>query len=365
MLCGKRETSIDKSMNILLTCVGRQSQLVRRFKLALAGRGELFVSASNADAPGLKEADHACILPSSQHSDYLDALLELCAERQIRLLVPLSLTELPLLAQNHARFLNVGTLALVSSKAVTHICCDRMATDEFLREWEIASPKSYPSLSSAQEALCNGDLQFPVTLQSRWGGTQMSLETAQDHEEMELAAHLLEKRIRRAKLPGGYSLCLDYSVLIQKKLTGHEYGLGIVNDLQGNYVSTFVKRHLNSLAGQTERAITEVNPRLEEIGMLIGQKLRHIGCLHCQVLVTPSHAYVLSLTPLIDLEYLYFSEAGADIPSALIAWVKCEKVNPKWLQVEPNVMMAYDDHLEVLGRQRPLKRDGKFLLVKP
>ena len=356
-------------MNILLTSAGRQSHLVCKFKAALGGKGDVFVADSNADAPALKEADFACVLPHPLHGDYVDTLLELCVKRSIRLLVPLSMAELPVIAQHRARFLNVGTLPLVPSKAITHICYDRMATDEFLRELEIASPKSYPSLATAHDAICTLDLKFPAIVQSRWGVTSLAPEIVLDAEEMDLAACLLHKRLQRTTLPGGYALCADYSVLIQQHVAGREYMLQIINDLDGRYVTTFVSRRLNTHPvtpfGHSERAITEINPRLELLGQLIGQKLGHIGCLSCHVLVTARESYVRALTPLIGPEYLLLSAAGVNLPAVLIAWVKGERPNPKWLQAEPNTMSAFTDRVELLARQTPPPGEGSFLLVKP
>ena len=57
--------------------------------------------------------------------------------------------------------------------------------------------------------------------------------------------------------------------------------MDVINDLNGSYVCTFVRRKLRMWAGQTDRAITVRDDRLEMIGQLIGEKLGHIGILDC------------------------------------------------------------------------------------
>jgi carbamoyl-phosphate synthase large subunit len=54
-------------------------------------------------------------------------------------------------------------------------------------------------------------------------------------------------------------------VLIQEKLSGTEHGLDIINDLNGNYQNTIVKRKLAMRAGETDCAETIENESLREL----------------------------------------------------------------------------------------------------
>lgn len=48
----------------------------------------------------------------------------------------------------------------------------------------------------------------------------------------------------------------DEYIMIQKKLTGKEYGLDVMNDLEGNNVAVSFKQKLAMRAGDTDRVVT-------------------------------------------------------------------------------------------------------------
>ena len=117
-------------------------------------------------------------------------------------------------------------------------------------------------------------------------------------------------------------------LIAQEKVTGTEYGLDIVNDLAGRHVTTFVKRKLAMRAGETDKAVTVSHPALEAVGRRIGEALRHIGNLDCDVFVDGERFWVLELNPRFGGGYPFTHRAGANLPAALIAWAQGETVDP-------------------------------------
>jgi hypothetical protein len=101
-------------MNVMLTCAGRRSYCVEFFKQAVGDQSRVFACDSSADAPAFQKADKAFVVPRIDDEDYIDALLAICDDHQIGLLVPALEPELLLLAEHRARFLAVGTVPLVS-----------------------------------------------------------------------------------------------------------------------------------------------------------------------------------------------------------------------------------------------------------
>ncbi len=108
--------------NVLLTCAGRRNYLIRYFREALDGRGEIMASDVSGSASAMQEADRAFIVPPVYDPEYFDRLLALCREHQVRLLLSLNDLELPLLARQREKFLAVGTIPVVSSPAVIDLC---------------------------------------------------------------------------------------------------------------------------------------------------------------------------------------------------------------------------------------------------
>lgn len=327
-------------MNILLSCAGCRNYLIGFFQTALAGYGQVFVCDSNPDAVSLQEADRAFVMPPSNHRDYFDRLLDICKQNQIGLLLSLNDLELPLLAKQRDRFLQIGTVPVISDPAAIDICFDKWKTYQFLKQNHISTPKTYVSLADARQALASGKLTFPLVVKPRWGTASIGIEYPQDDEELELAYRLVQKRLHRTILADASAIDPAHSILIQEKIVGREYGLDIINNLDGEYVTTLVKRKLSMRGGETDRAITTANPQLTDIGEKISRKLQHIGNLDCDILADDRGYLVLEMNPRFGGGYPFSHVAGANLPAALIAWVSGKSPDLDWFTVTPDVMSS-------------------------
>jgi carbamoyl-phosphate synthase large subunit len=327
-------------MNILLSCSGCRNYLIDFFKTALAGKGQVFVCDSNPDAVSLQEADRAFIMPRSSHPEYFDRLLDLCKQNKIGLLISLNDLELPLLALHRDRFLEIGTVPMISDPAAIDICFDKWKTFQFLKQNNIPAPKTYRSLADAREAIASGELTFPLVVKPRWGTASIGIEYPQDDEELELAYRLVKKRLTRTILAAASSIDPDRSVLIQERIIGGEYGLDVINNLKGEYVTTFAKRKLSMRGGETDCAQTTSNHQLTNIGEKIGRNLKHVGNLDCDVLSGPQGYYVLELNPRFGGGYPFSHIAGANLPAALISWATGKPTDPNWFTIEPDLMIS-------------------------
>jgi carbamoyl-phosphate synthase large subunit len=331
-------------INILLTCAGRRNYLVDYFRQALAGRGQVFASDAALSAPALQEADRAFLVPAVTDPDYFNILLGICRENHVRLLFSLNDLELPLLARQRYQFLAIGTIPVVSSPTVVDLCFDKWATWNFLQEIGVPTPLTFISLPEAQAALSRNELAFPLVVKPRWGTASFGIDYPESTEEMTLSWELGRMRLHRSYLMAA-SADKECCLIAQEKVTGTEYGLDIVNDLEGHHVTTFVKRKLAMRAGETDKAITVSHPALEAVGRRIGEALRHIGNLDCDVFVDGERFWVLELNPRFGGGYPFTHRAGPNLPAALIAWAQGEEVDTRWLTLTPDVATAKCDRL--------------------
>jgi carbamoyl-phosphate synthase large subunit len=336
-------------MNVLLTCAGRRTSVVAAFQNALGGEGLVLACDTNLEAPALQQADRAFLVPPVDRESYIDALLGICARQQVAVVIPTLEPELPLLAEHRARFTAIGTLPLISSSDVITRCHDKLETARFLKSCGLGSPRSFTSLGEVREALARREISFPLVIKPRWGVSSINTQVVGDDEELELAFRLSRKQLPRTILAGVSATDWERALLVQEKLPGDEYGMDVVNDLEGRYVATLARRKLRMRGGQTDRAVSVVDQRLETLGRTLGEKLGHVGLLDCDVFVSGDGACVIDLNPRIGGGYPFSHAAGADFPSALLAWVKGKKADPRWLRVEPGVTAAR----------------GELLLVKP
>jgi carbamoylphosphate synthase large subunit len=128
--------------NVLFTCAGRRTFAIRAFQQALNNCGRVFACDASPDAPALQIADKGFVVPPADADNYLDMLLTICREQRVRLLIPAVEPELPLLAAHRARFLEIGTLPLVSSPEIIAICYDKLETATFLERCGLAAPRT-------------------------------------------------------------------------------------------------------------------------------------------------------------------------------------------------------------------------------
>src|SRR5258708_20590292 len=140
-------------MNVMLTCAGRRNYVVKFFQEALRGRGQVLAAAAPPDAPALRQADKALILPPLNQTAYIDTLLSICQRHSVFLLIPLNDLELPLLASHSARFREVGTIPVISSPEVVDMCSDKWRTSKFLKASDLEAPNTYLCLGAARDAL--------------------------------------------------------------------------------------------------------------------------------------------------------------------------------------------------------------------
>jgi carbamoyl-phosphate synthase large subunit len=329
-------------MNILLTSVGRRSYLVRYFQKALNGRGIVIATNSHKDATGMLAADQAIVIPDAGKDGFIEQLLEVCRKFNVRLLCSLHDWEAPFIAEALEQFRQLGVIAAVSALSVTNTCLDKYATYEFGLHKGIRVPKSALGLDNALEQLSNGRLNFPLVIKPRRGQGSIGIETVFAEDELRAGCLLAQRKISQIESNNLLAKFGEENLIIQERISGVEYGLDVVNDLQGRFAACFVKRKLAMRAGETDVAETVHSPELESFGRLIGDRLGHIGLLDVDVIVDQFGPCLLEANPRFGGHYPFSHEAGADIPAALIAWAQGKQPEAKFLQIKPGIMCLKD-----------------------
>ena len=336
-------------MNILFTCAGRRTYLLKYFKENMQSGDKVVATDMQLSAPALQAADIKIQVPAVYDPQYVDITLGICKEHKIDALISLNDLELPILAENKAKFEALGVTVIVSDPDVIDICFDKYKTAQWVESIGLNAPKTYVTLASAKEALAKGEISFPLFMKPRWGSGSIGLETIDDMEELDIYYHLLMKKIKKTILATA-SVGSEY-IMIQEKLTGKEFGLDVMNDLLGNNVAVSVKQKLAMRAGETDKAITMDLPDVREMGVIIGRNLKHIGNLDVDIMQRANGDYcVLELNPRFGGGYPFSYEAGVNMPKAILEWLRGEKVDPPILQPEYGRMFAKNDYLMEVGK---------------
>lgn len=310
-------------MNILLTSAGRRSYLVQYFKEALTGKGK--VHASNSEwSTALEVADEAVITPLIYDDKYISFLQDYTQIHDIGLIISLFDIDLPVLAQAKQSFKELGVHVIVSDYEVTQICNDKWKTYQFLKQNNLNSPQSFIELEQAEKALNKQDIQFPLIIKPRWGMGSISIFKADNEEELQVFYKKVKREVKESYLKYESQLDPERAVIIQEFLDGQEYGLDIVNDLEKNYVTTFVKKKTAMRSGETDGAITEKNEILETTGEHIAKSLGHIANLDTDCFMVDGKPYILEMNCRFGGGYPFSHLAGANLPAAILKWIKKE-----------------------------------------
>lgn len=206
--------------------------------LRLAGRYHLIAVDMVESSFGLFDVDEAYTVPPASDSHYMDILLDICQERQAKVLIHGSEPELKVISRNRDRLLKADVLPLINSYEVIERCMDKWATMAFLREQGFDFPNS--GLARTEREIPR-DFPLPAVIKPAiGGGGSNNTFVVQDVDELEFACRYL---VRQGKV-----------VLVQEYVgtPEDEYTVGVLSTLDGELVGSIaLRRYL--LSGLSNR----------------------------------------------------------------------------------------------------------------
>ncbi len=336
-------TTASYNMNILFTCAGRRTYLLKYFKEQLGNDGLIVATDLQLTAPALSAADIKEQVPAVYSNDYIDKTLDICRRHKIKALISLNDLELPILTKNKSLFEQEGVTLLVSNTDVIDICFDKYKTANFVKSIGLNTPLTYIDYEEAINSIECEELSFPLILKPRWGSGSIGIEIVHNLEELTETYAMLLKKIKKTILATA-SIGNEY-ILIQQMIQGQEYGLDVMNDLHGKNHGVSVKMKLAMRAGETDKARTIDRAEIRQIGQIIAAKLKHIGNLDVDILEENGKYYVLELNPRFGGGFPFSYEAGVNLPKAIIEWLKGNEIDDYILVPQYNKTFAKCDYL--------------------
>jgi len=320
-------------MNVLLTSVGRRAYMVKYFQEVLAGSGEVHVCNSDDLTVAFHYADKCVISPLIYDDNYIPFLLQYCQDNKIDLLISLFDIDLMVLARHKAEFAAIGTRVIVSDPELIEICNDKWKTYLFLKDNGFHVPQTYLTLQRAILALDSGELQYPTVVKPRFGCGSIAMSIAED--EMALLYYFRRNTRTISKSYLKYeSASEDEKILYQECLKGQEYGVDIINDLDGNLRNVIVKKKMAMRAGETDISEVVNVPAIKEACERLGRLTHHIGNMDVDVFLVDGKPYILEMNARFGGGYPFSHMAGCNLPKAIINWTKGEPVSDEMLQAK-------------------------------
>lgn len=328
-------------MNILLTCAGRRHYLVNYFREALDGNGLLVGVDMDLTAPALAACDLSYSVPSINAPDYIEQIIKIIINNNIKMVFPLNDLEIGLFSANRTRIeVETSASVFVADQDTIRMCADKWHTFLFSKECGIPTIPTFLSPDEALLAVRLKKTKFPLMVKPRWGSASIGLQVVENERDLQDAFSACSVTVSQSALA---QLGTDDAVIIQQLIIGAEYGADILFDEQCEYQGFTVKRKLSMRFGETDKAVTVDNERFESIvkGMIKSLNVR--GNLDCDFLEQNEKIYLLEMNPRFGGGYPFTHEAGANHVRRLVDLAN--KIRPPEYKYKVGLAFAKCDRL--------------------
>ncbi len=324
--------------NILLTSAGRRAYIVDYFK-ACEGIGKVYASNSEYSI-ALQNADGYFISPLIYSDDYISSIISFCKKNDITVVLSLFDIDLLVLAKNEARFRENSITLILAPAEFVEVCNDKWATYEFIKELGLQSPKTYKSLSDLKEAIKLGILSYPIIMKPRWGMASMGIYKIVNEIELDVFTEKCKRDIFSSYLKYESSMTPDEAIIYQEIITGEEYGLDVLNDLDGKYIATFAKQKVTMRSGETDLGRT-ANPQIfEDAAKKISSKSGHHGILSVDCFRNEQGIFILEMNCRISGHYPLAYLAGFNYPQIVVDWMNGKPIDEKYLRFKEGLYIV-------------------------
>lgn len=321
-------------MNILLTSVGRRGYLVEYFKQIDGCR--VYVANSHKTHV-FALADEGVESPLIYSNEYIDFLLDYCIKNKIDVVISLFDVDLMVLAKNKHKFEEKNIRVIVSDERIIDVCNDKWNTYKFLKENGFKTPKTYLHTEDVIKEIGVGNLNYPVIIKPRWGMGSIGVYIAENQEELNVFYNKVKRTIEETYLIYESRENFDKCVVIQEMLKGEEYGMDVINDLDGNYQSTVIRRKLAMRNGETDIAEIVENKEIHDASVKLSSALGHIGNLDSDAFLVDGEVYILEMNARFGGGYPFGHIAGVNLPLAIVKWLRGEKAEENLLKATVGV----------------------------
>lgn len=235
-------------MNMLITAIGKRVQLIKYLKRHFTVIG---VDCSML-SPASFHVDHFCVVSPCNNPGYVEEIADICRKYEIDIILPLYEKEFYILDSARDELLKNGTFLMLSDRRVLDICSDKWETYQFFIRNNISTPMSF-----IDRAECN--IKFPMFIKPRRGMGSCNSYELNDMEEFIFYYERIPEPI------------------VQEKLSGVEYTMDCVSNLQGKAVSVVPRERIEVRAGEVTKTRTVKDMELIEQTIFLLNKLGSIG----------------------------------------------------------------------------------------
>lgn len=326
-------------MNILITSIGRRTNLIEYFKHELSSQGKVVVVDLENTAAGLYHADKSYLVPRIDSPDYIDRLLNICEKENIKAIISLIDPELNILSKNKAVFEERGIEVYISEYRSVYNCFDKFKAYEEFKKHGLPTPKTYASINSFKEALLKKEIDFPVIIKPRTGSGGKDVYLIEDMKLLEYHWENNDSQIIQEYIDG-ISIDVDF----------------YVDKVSREMISIFPKERILIRSGESDKAVSINDEKLFELIKKMAKAFNLIGPLCCDIFMKDNQYFILEINPRFGGSYPMAHSCGVNFPKYIINNMKGNANTPEIGNFENNIyMIKNDNYLTVKAEDDLLK----------
>ena len=326
-------------MNILFCSVGRRAKLLKNLKESHPNV-KILATDNSPYAPALNFADQKFLAPRIDDPNYIDFLLDLCKQHDIKAITTLIDPEIELLSKNRNLFLSQGVLPLCPDESTAKLCFDKFLMYQYLTEKNIDTILTYGDIESFQQALQKGEINFPVFIKPRAGSASVGAERIENLTD-------LEDRFKKN---------FKHNYIIQELMLGDDIDADVYIDYYNHQpVAAFSKKKLETKIGGASKTISFKDQKLFDFIEEICKVLTFNGPVDMDFWYKDGQYFLSEVNPRFGGAYLHAYGAGVDF-FKLIQNNMEGKTNESIIgKYEDDVLMMMYDSVVIVSKDELVK----------
>lgn len=316
-------------MNNLLFCsVGRRGRLLRDVKETIGKTGVIVGTDHQSTAPALQFCDRQYVVPLISDPGYIDLIIDICRENNIKAITTLIDPEIEILAANSDRLREAGVIPLCPAKQSAVYCFDKYELYKYLTDKGIRTPLTFHDWDEFLEALKKGTISFPIFMKPVSGSGSVGAHKVHSLEQAE---------------KDWFSREHDY--IIQELMTGGDCDADVyVDTISHKAVAAFSKRKIETRIGGASKTISFKDPKLFEFIQEICSVFEFNGPLDMDFFIKDGEYYLSEINPRFGGAYLHAYGAGVDFIKLIVNNINGIENYVNIGNYDENIlMMMYDD----------------------
>lgn len=318
-------------MNILILSAGTRNKIVQYFKNEIGNSGKVIATDMSELAPAIYEADEFYIVPAMSDPKYLDIILDICKKEKVDALFTLIDPEISLIAKNKKRFLDIGTVPLVSEYEQVELAFDKYKMFCYLKENGFKTAKSYVDKNEFYTDLNDGKINFPVFVKPVKGSASINISKVNSKKKIDLLFDLYD------------------NLIIQEFLNGQEIGADVyIDPISKKVVSIFTKEKIKMRAGETDKARSFKDKKLFELISRLAEKIGYQYMIDIDIFKIGNDYYISEINPRFGGGYPHAYEVGVNIPKMIINNMNNEINQTQIGNYSENIYMMKYNEIKIL-----------------